>query len=295
VSSGEDDGSSVSEKNKPSGSLGILDEILPELASYYSHLKRATRSGQARRELDRMRTELQGIFKKDEYTDHFPKIAFRSHGLPAALAVWPRSNDFAEFQVNLAVSNPATGSEVLPYPTLELFSHSLTSSVIASKGLQRMTLGDTVIDGTFTLFAADDRPVRQVLDRTARETLLELYFMVSHHTLYLGLEYERAVVKKVLPAASLTADVLREMIRSGRRLVDALLAHLIVERAEPGLVEILEVRLPAEAEARCQVCGERVILDRVECRRCDTPHHRDCWEYNGRCALYACGEVRYRT
>jgi hypothetical protein len=46
--------------------------------------------------------------------------------------------------------------------------------------------------------------------------------------------------------------------------------------------------------ARCQVCGERVTLDRIDCRRCETPHHRDCWEYNGRCAMYGCGESRYR-
>lgn len=29
------------------------------------------------------------------------------------------------------------------------------------------------------------------------------------------------------------------------------------------------------------------------CTRCATPHHEDCWEFTGHCALYACGNLRY--
>lgn len=40
--------------------------------------------------------------------------------------------------------------------------------------------------------------------------------------------------------------------------------------------------------AECPVCGEPPSGDVVQCPRCGTPHHRDCWEYTGGCALYAC-------
>ena len=63
---------------------------------------------------------------------------------------------------------------------------------------------------------------------------------------------------------------------------------------EPHKVHYYYGTLPEEV-ARCRVCGERIMLDRIECRRCETPHHKDCWDYNGRCATYACGETRYRS
>jgi hypothetical protein len=34
---------------------------------------------------------------------------------------------------------------------------------------------------------------------------------------------------------------------------------------------------------------------RVNCRRCGTPHHKDCWEFNGQCSTYACGEKRFSS
>lgn len=38
----------------------------------------------------------------------------------------------------------------------------------------------------------------------------------------------------------------------------------------------------------CRVCGTELAGELVSCERCDTPHHRDCWEYWGRCATYGC-------
>ena len=46
-------------------------------------------------------------------------------------------------------------------------------------------------------------------------------------------------------------------------------------------------------DAICQLCGEKIESELVYCRRCKTPHHRDCWHYNGRCTTFACGETAY--
>ena len=41
-------------------------------------------------------------------------------------------------------------------------------------------------------------------------------------------------------------------------------------------------------------CGNGVNVDRaIFCKRCRTPHHLDCWEFNLRCSTYACGETKY--
>jgi hypothetical protein len=43
----------------------------------------------------------------------------------------------------------------------------------------------------------------------------------------------------------------------------------------------------------CQVCGEPIVSNMVYCRRCFTPHHLECWQYNGLCSTYGCRETRY--
>jgi hypothetical protein len=42
-------------------------------------------------------------------------------------------------------------------------------------------------------------------------------------------------------------------------------------------------------ESLCAVCRHPVYPERlIECHRCETSHHADCWEYNGGCAVYGC-------
>lgn len=67
---------------------------------------------------------------------------------------------------------------------------------------------------------------------------------------------------------------------------------LLVERTELTFVP------PPAGEQRvavCKVCGEETVAEIVYCRRCQTPHHRDCWRYFGACSVYACGETRFLT
>ncbi len=45
-------------------------------------------------------------------------------------------------------------------------------------------------------------------------------------------------------------------------------------------------------EVRCPICSDEVMQDLVLCRRCKTPHCSECWEYNGKCATFACMETR---
>ncbi len=45
----------------------------------------------------------------------------------------------------------------------------------------------------------------------------------------------------------------------------------------------------------CPICGEEIQNDLVFCRACKTPHHRECWLYNGRCSVFACGELNFHV
>lgn len=46
-------------------------------------------------------------------------------------------------------------------------------------------------------------------------------------------------------------------------------------------------------DAVCRVCGDEIVTDMVFCRRCKTPHHLECWQYYGACAVYGCQETRW--
>ena len=45
---------------------------------------------------------------------------------------------------------------------------------------------------------------------------------------------------------------------------------------------------------QCPVCSCDTVEDVKVCKLCDTPHHADCWDYNGKCAIYGCGSVALR-
>ena len=55
--------------------------------------------------------------------------------------------------------------------------------------------------------------------------------------------------------------------------------------------EIKPAEKPKEsAVSACQICGEPLDDTTVVCcRKCKTPHHRDCWRYNRGCAVFGCG------
>jgi hypothetical protein len=43
----------------------------------------------------------------------------------------------------------------------------------------------------------------------------------------------------------------------------------------------------------CLVCGDPLVKCTVFCATCSTPHHEECWSYNGQCATFGCGGIRY--
>lgn len=47
------------------------------------------------------------------------------------------------------------------------------------------------------------------------------------------------------------------------------------------------------ASDRCPICCDPVTSAAVVCRTCETVHHRECWEYNGLCARFGCGQGRF--
>lgn len=93
-----------------------------------------------------------------------------------------------------------------------------------------------------------------------------------------------AIQKHALPTAPADVEALIGAVRG--------LSSMVLMGRPPGLagagIEILGAGAPAGAPS-CPVCGDAVRPDEsVRCPACDTPHHRECWEFHGRCATYGC-------
>lgn len=59
--------------------------------------------------------------------------------------------------------------------------------------------------------------------------------------------------------------------------------------ADPTGIEFKDPKPTEPAAACCAVCGELLVGQIVMCKKCETPHHKDCWKYLGKCSVYGCG------
>lgn len=43
----------------------------------------------------------------------------------------------------------------------------------------------------------------------------------------------------------------------------------------------------------CRVCNSNILENEVKCANCDTVHHEECFQYGGKCSIFACGCQKY--
>ncbi len=81
---------------------------------------------------------------------------------------------------------------------------------------------------------------------------------------------------------------LDDVVRLSLELYD----QMLLSKSE-GIEFVDDAEAKILGDVKCPICSEDVIDDMVICIRCKTPHCRDCWQYNGHCATFACNETRY--
>ncbi len=174
-----------------------------------------------------------------------------------------------------------------PWPgRLTAHAHGYYTGVLSLFGGRRIRTHDPAFDRRFVLLSPDPAVADAVMDAEGRAALLDAaaagrpgeVLLVVHPT---SLKLRR---HNVPPYAKTLG-----------RLVDA--AGVIYGKAEAlrtGKLEIEIVADPGVEEAgACPVCGAPLDGKVVWCRRCHTPHHKECWRFNRGCASFACGEKRY--
>lgn len=212
-----------------------------------------------------------------------PKVSFVRGSARGLLSIYESSDADPRFYTQITLTVPPGWAW-----RLEVFPQRFRDDDVKYLNVEDIRLGDEKFDPRYVVKSNDPRFAREFLDPAARQGVEDLRNLLGNDRVLLSVNASRLMVRK--PSIIGELGDLTAFSELCFRLHDRLLAF--GQRAEG--IEILEDDASAaSADPVCQVCGAAIPRDRrVYCRRCRTPHHDDCWEFNGQCSTYACGESR---
>lgn len=155
------------------------------------------------------------------------------------------------------------------------------------RDLQQLSI-DPQFDRRYVVLTNDFGETHELMNEAFRWQLNRLRSLFGDDFVHVSFRRGEMEIVKQSPISSFEhAD---ELVRASVGLFDqGMLTHSV------GIEFVAEEDIQVFQEATCQVCGEDVITDMVFCRRCKTPHHMECWQYVGCCAIYGCQETRFLT
>jgi hypothetical protein len=172
---------------------------------------------------------------------------------------------------------------------LELAPRERPAPPQAPKGTRLVKIGDPIFDRGFLIQANDLEMASDFLNLRVRSAIANVQRMVHPGGILISINPERVLVqidRNLGQSTEALAAAVRESLSIHDGLLEGVLRRMnqgiaIVDRAE-GWEE--DTGPPV-----CKVCAEPIIAGAViVCASCNTPHHRDCWEYVGACSIYGC-------
>jgi hypothetical protein len=164
------------------------------------------------------------------------------------------------------------------------------------KGTRLLKLADPEFDRGFVVQANDLEMARDFLCPAIRGTITNLHRAVHPGGMLVSINPERMLVQ-IDRNLGLNTESLAWAVRESLSLHDGLIER-VSRRVSQGIAIVDDPDSCDEDNGPtiCKVCGEPIAeCDRVLCSECNTPHHRDCWEYVGACSIYGCnGKVGVR-
>jgi hypothetical protein len=152
---------------------------------------------------------------------------------------------------------------------------------------RQLLSGDPTFDAQFLVLGRNNDENRRLLSDGVRWQINKLAQSPQPSPIRISIRHGRLLVEKVL--AIRRFEELEELTQLCIEFFD----QAMLTRSEG--IEFLgaaDEAVPLENPV-CQVCGEEIVSDMVYCRRCFTPHHLECWQYNGLCSTYGCRESRF--
>lgn len=177
----------------------------------------------------------------------------------------------------------------------EVYPQDIFSGVRKLWGMEDIEIGSPQFDAAYFIAGDNRAAVRELLTSDVQAIVFRLSAL-SHANYFASREIQVKWAGGMLtitkPAKLATFESLQQFVS-----LSGLLFSAAIQSRNTGIEFVGEVRQPDTAEAQCQVCGESLgcpngTSDLVYCASCETPHHRDCWQYFGGCSTYACGEKK---
>jgi hypothetical protein len=141
-------------------------------------------------------------------------------------------------------------------------------------------------DRTYLIRGTDPQQVQLLLNSAVRWQIDRLRQMLYFRSVRIEMANGRLLISKGLVIHRLSE--LQEYVHLVLELYDQIMLTRMrgIEYLEEHVAQPLD-------EVKCKVCGDVITENLVFCRRCKTPHHLECWQYNGRCSVFACSETRF--
>ncbi len=175
----------------------------------------------------------------------------------------------------------------LPF-RLELAPVSRPAPPQPPKGTRLVRVGDPEFDRGFVVQANDAEMARAFLSETVRRAVDNLQGLCPPSGMLVSINPERLLVQ-VDRNLGPQAEALLFAVHQALALHDGLHSG-VASRVGQG-ISIVEAG-PAHPEDAgppiCKVCGDPIVTPGVVCLSCQTPHHKDCWEFIGSCSIYGC-------
>jgi hypothetical protein len=156
-----------------------------------------------------------------------------------------------------------------------------------SMGGGGVTIGDPEFERDYVVRSDDPQFARTVLGPETRALFEAGRTIGRGGRLRLNIDRMRLRVRKEEPLA--TSQDLVSLVRVGLGLLEQVREAVESRQA----VQFFDALPPSAEKSACPVCGAVVMAGKVLCKRCRTPHHRECWEYARGCSMFACGETRF--
>ncbi len=148
--------------------------------------------------------------------------------------------------------------------------------------------GDAAFDGHFSMRSNNPALVERIMIPEVRQAVSAMPLLLHPTSVRLSITLGANVLRIEAPVVVPDHADLIGFVRQGDSVARAVFSALGHPVGADAGVRVLDAGPLVLAEGSCRVCGDPIKVPPVLCKRCRTPHHRECWEYFGGCAIFAC-------
>lgn len=221
-----------------------------------------------------------------DWPDFFgrPLLRFRHNGANVLLSYTRHGK--LQWHTHLQINWPERGTR------LEIYPQDAQARLRHLRGMEDICIHAPQFDGDFLICGSDRDVARTLLSVEVQQRIYALAKIGAggfwkRNNIYVAIR--GGVLQVTKPTCLTNSDDLARFLTLALELFDQAIAT-----SATGIEYLDSPRPPDEEPSQCGVCGDDLTRgDIVLCRRCRTPHHRECWEYFGGCSTYACQEKHF--